>query len=104
MNVLQHEHPLNLIDLQPNYPLCEEEYDDDDGDGDEDDDLVTRENYRCRRCQRCNKEITWFHRYYYECAHSCEYSLNKFCGKLPLTLKHTLHPNHTLTLVTISDR
>lgn len=29
MNVLQHEHPLKLIDLNPEYPHDEEVYDDD---------------------------------------------------------------------------
>nr|GEU62946.1 zinc finger, PHD-type [Tanacetum cinerariifolium] len=32
--ILEHEHPLHLVDLQPNYPVYEEEYDDDDDDDD----------------------------------------------------------------------
>ena len=99
VEILEHEHPLNLIDLQPNYPLHEEVYDDDDDDDDNGGgELITRQNFRCRRCDRCREEINWFHRYYYECAHSCDYSLHKFCGELPITLKHTSHPAHTLTL------
>ena len=90
--MFKHEHPLTFIDLQPNYPICEEGYDDD---GDDDDNLVTRKNYRCCRCYRCNKEIN----YYYECAHLCEYALHKFCGELPLELKHTFHLDHMLSLV-----
>ncbi|PWA58000.1 zinc finger, PHD-type [Artemisia annua] len=99
-HILEHEHPLNLIDLQPNYPLYEEKYDDDDDNGGGE--LITRQNFRRRPCDRCSKEITWFHRYYYECAYSCDYSLHKFCGELPITLKHTSHPAHTLNLIHLS--
>lgn len=98
--ILEHEHPLHLIDLQPNYPHYEVVYDDDDDDEDDNDgcELITRQKFRCRRCDRCGQEITWLHRYYYECACSCDYSLHKFCGELPLMLKHTSHPAHSLTL------
>lgn len=44
--ILEHEHPLNLIDLQPNYPLHEEVYDDDDDDDDNGGgELITRQNF-----------------------------------------------------------
>ncbi|GJU77402.1 zinc finger, PHD-type containing protein [Tanacetum coccineum] len=36
--ILEHEHPLHLIDLQPNYPQYEEVYEYDDDDDDDDDD------------------------------------------------------------------
>nr|XP_043638627.1 uncharacterized protein LOC122609746 [Erigeron canadensis] len=98
VTITQHEHPLRLIDLQPNFPHYEEDYDDDSND-DDDDDLSTQKAFPCFQCDRCDKEINWFHRYYYKCkTHSCDYSLHKFCGDLPLTLKHTSHPDHTLTL------
>lgn len=89
MEVLAHEHPLSVVDLQPIYPQYEEKYDDDD--------LVTKEDFR-RQCDWCNKEIKLFHRYYYKCAHSCNYSLHKFCAELPKRIKHASHSMHTLIL------
>nr|XP_043638628.1 uncharacterized protein LOC122609747 [Erigeron canadensis] len=98
MGFTQHCHPLRLIDLQPNFPHYAENYDSSDDDDDGDQNLSTPKKFRCRRCSLCSKEINWFNRYYYECTHSCDYSLHKFCGDLPLTLKHKSHPFHTLTL------
>nr|XP_043611323.1 uncharacterized protein LOC122582954 [Erigeron canadensis] len=101
MAVFEHEHPLCLVDLQPEYPLYEDEYDDND-------ELITKQDFRSQ-CERCEQEITWFHRYYYKCARSCEYSLHKFCGEVPLTLvqhkSHQIiyHPSHKHPLVAILE-
>ncbi|KAI3772476.1 hypothetical protein L6452_03662 [Arctium lappa] len=103
MEQLKHEHQLDLIDLQPKYPHYEEEYEE------EEDDWVMKWDFNCP-CNRCGKEINFYHRYYYNCcSHACDYSLHKFCGDLPATLKHTSHYalrkashralNHTLTLI-----
>ncbi|KAJ9538775.1 hypothetical protein OSB04_031508 [Centaurea solstitialis] len=36
---------------------------------------------------------------YYSCKHGCSFTLHKYCAELPLTLKHQLHPDHSLDLV-----
>ncbi|XP_071739015.1 uncharacterized protein [Rutidosis leptorrhynchoides] len=91
MEVVEHEHPLCLIDMQPDYPQYEEEYDD------ETDDLIRKQVFQ-HKCDRCNKEINWFHRYYYKCANSCDYLIHNSCAELPLTLTHTSHSEHNLIL------
>ncbi|GJV87922.1 hypothetical protein Tco_1531860 [Tanacetum coccineum] len=55
--VLEHEHPLELIDLQPpkNVDVWEEESDDDG------DDLIIEDEFRCP-CNRCHQDITVYHR------------------------------------------
>ncbi|KAL8251841.1 hypothetical protein R6Q59_035534 [Mikania micrantha] len=91
---LQHEHPLILIDLQ----VMHRDYEEDDDDYD-DNELIATQNFECT-CHRCGKRIDWYHRYYYKCSmSSCNYSIHKFCEKLPKTLKFQGHPSdHTLIL------
>ncbi|XP_022008789.2 uncharacterized protein LOC110908194 isoform X4 [Helianthus annuus] len=90
---LQHEHPLTLVDLQ----LMHRDYIEDDDEYD-DNDLITTQNFECI-CNRCDRRIDWYHRYYYKCSmSSCTYSLHKFCEEIPPTLKFQGHPSHTLIL------
>ncbi|KAJ0488337.1 putative chromatin regulator PHD family [Helianthus annuus] len=89
MVVIQHDHLLTLIDLNPKYPHDEQVYDDEK-------DLISIQAFQCS-CGRCNKKITYFHRYYYKCD-QCDYSLHKLCSELPTTLKHASHLEHTLSL------
>ncbi|KAM0020422.1 putative chromatin regulator PHD family [Helianthus debilis subsp. tardiflorus] len=89
MVVIQHEHPLTLVDLNPKYPCDEYVYDDEE-------DLISIQAFQCP-CDRCDLNITFFHRYYYKC-NQCDYSLHKLCYELPITLEHTSHLAHTLSL------
>ncbi|KAF5776692.1 putative chromatin regulator PHD family [Helianthus annuus] len=89
MVVIQHEHPLTLVDLNPKYPRDEYVYDDEE-------DLISNQAFQCP-CDRCDLNITFFHRYYYKC-NQCDYSLHKLCYELPITLEHTSHLAHTLSL------
>ncbi|XP_022008784.1 uncharacterized protein LOC110908192 isoform X2 [Helianthus annuus] len=90
---LQHEHPLTLVDLQlihRDYIEYDDEYDAND--------LIMMQNFKCI-CNRCDRRIDWYHRYYYKCSmSSCTYSLHKFCEEIPPTLKFQGHPSHTLIL------
>ncbi|KAJ9537615.1 hypothetical protein OSB04_030348 [Centaurea solstitialis] len=36
---------------------------------------------------------------YYNCKDGCSFILHKYCAELPLTLKHQLHPYHSLELI-----
>ncbi|KAI3711822.1 hypothetical protein L1987_70370 [Smallanthus sonchifolius] len=56
MLVLQHEHPLILIDMNPKYPHNEEVYDDEE-------DLIINQAFKCP-CDLCDQEITYYHRFY----------------------------------------
>ncbi|GJU79064.1 zinc finger, PHD-type containing protein [Tanacetum coccineum] len=89
MEVLQHEHPLTLIDLNPEYPRDEVVYDDEE-------ELIMKQDFRCP-CGRCGQEINFYHRYYYTCD-QCDYSFHKLCAELPTTLRHESHPDHILIL------
>ncbi|CAI9265776.1 unnamed protein product [Lactuca saligna] len=86
-----HNHPLNLVQLQPNHNEEEEEEEDVD-------DLVV-EDHHVGQCNMCEEDIYSFHLCYYTCK-NCSYSLHKFCAEIPKTLHdHPLHnPNHNLTL------
>ncbi|XP_024995896.1 uncharacterized protein LOC112529051 [Cynara cardunculus var. scolymus] len=95
MEVFEHEHPLSLIDLELEYSKIQEDYEDED---ETDGDMIATEDLKCT-CDRCGQEINGHHRYYYKCSDSCEYSIHKFCGDLPTTLKHTSHNDHILTLL-----
>ncbi|CAH1453723.1 unnamed protein product [Lactuca virosa] len=99
LEVLEHEHPVKLVDLQLHYEEEEEEDDDvDDAKEEEGDDLITKEGFR-GVCDRCGEEINVYHRYYYKCMadSSCDFSLHKFCGELPACLESTFH-RHPLTM------
>ncbi|PWA47975.1 C1-like protein [Artemisia annua] len=39
---------------------------------------------------------------YYSCKDGCSFNLHKYCAHLPRTLKHQLHPDHSLDLVDTS--
>ncbi|KAJ9548574.1 hypothetical protein OSB04_021117 [Centaurea solstitialis] len=96
MKVPEHEHPLDLINLEEKYAHDGEESESDDDDVNND--LAIVESFRCR-CQRCGLEITRYHKSYYKCSSdSCDYSLHKFCAELPPTLRHTSHSAHPLIL------
>ncbi|GKA16718.1 zinc finger, PHD-type containing protein [Tanacetum coccineum] len=91
--VLEHEHPLELVDLQP--PKIVDEWEEE-SDKD-DDDLIIEDEFR-RPCNRCHQDITVYHRYYYRCTiDSCDYFLHKFCAELPPILNHISDP-HPLNL------
>ncbi|KAJ0716433.1 putative chromatin regulator PHD family [Helianthus annuus] len=90
--IVQHEHPLILEDLQSMY----QNYLEDDDDVD-DHDLITMQNFECI-CNICGYRIDWYHRYYYKCSQSCSYSLHKSCGKLSKNFQFVAHPTHTLHL------
>nr|GEW52276.1 ARID DNA-binding domain-containing protein [Tanacetum cinerariifolium] len=55
MEVLQYEHPLTFIDLNPEYPRDEVVYDDED-------ELIMKQDFRCP-CGRCGQEINFYHWY-----------------------------------------
>ncbi|CAI9298258.1 unnamed protein product [Lactuca saligna] len=88
-----HNHPLNLVQLQPNHNEEEEEEEEEDVD-----DLVV-EDHHVGQCNMCEEDIYSFHLRYYTCK-NCNHSLHKFCAEIPKTLQdHPLHnPNHNLTL------
>ncbi|GJX39467.1 hypothetical protein Tco_0252770 [Tanacetum coccineum] len=88
--VLEHEHPLELVDLQRKRQH-NEETDDDDGV-----DLDTIPEFR-GQCGRCSQVISEYHMYYYKCVDTCDYSLHKFCAELPPKLEHTAH-GHPLVI------
>ncbi|KAL8242866.1 hypothetical protein R6Q59_013168, partial [Mikania micrantha] len=90
MVVLQHEHSLILIDLNPKYPHDEEVYDDEE-------DLIIKQAFQCP-CNLCYQEIIFLHRYYYKCD-QCDYSVHKLCAELPTKWDHASHSAHTLTLL-----
>ncbi|KAI3772566.1 hypothetical protein L6452_03755 [Arctium lappa] len=95
MEVIEHEHPLSLIDLELEHSQLQEEYDED---NETDGDMVAIEDFKCT-CNRCGHEINEHHRYYYKCSDSCDYAIHKFCFDLPPTLKHESHNDHILTLL-----
>ncbi|KAF5804272.1 putative chromatin regulator PHD family [Helianthus annuus] len=92
--IIQHEHPLILEDLQ----LMFQNYLEDDDDID-DQDLINMQKFECK-CDVCGYRIDWYHRYYYKCSQSssCSYSLHKSCRELSTTLRFPAHPIHTLRL------
>ncbi|GJX21616.1 B-box-type zinc finger [Tanacetum coccineum] len=94
MEVLPHEHPLKLIDLNPKYPRDEVVYDDEE-------ELIMKQDFRCP-CGRCGQEINFYHRYYYTCD-QCDYSLHKLCAELLTTLRHESHSDHNLILCQVSE-
>ncbi|KAJ0754184.1 hypothetical protein HanPI659440_Chr09g0344041 [Helianthus annuus] len=96
---LQHEHPLTLVDLQ----LMHRDYIED-GDECDDKDLITTQNFKCK-CNRYDRQIDWYHRYYYNCSlPSCNFSLHEFCEDIPPALKFQGHPSHILILkITTND-
>ncbi|GKE65226.1 zinc finger, PHD-type containing protein, partial [Tanacetum coccineum] len=94
MEVLQHEHPLTLIDLNPEYPRDEVVYDDEE-------ELIMKQDFRCP-CGRCGQEINFYHRYYYTCD-QCDHPLHKLCAELPTTLRHESHRDHNLILYQVSE-
>ncbi|KAL8251102.1 hypothetical protein R6Q59_034795 [Mikania micrantha] len=90
---LKHDHPLMLVDLQ----VMHRDYEEDDEDYD-DNDLITTQNFKCI-CNRCERGIDWYQRYYYKCSmSSCNYSLHKFCHEIPTTIEFQGHPSHPLVL------
>ncbi|KAK9055362.1 hypothetical protein SSX86_026445 [Deinandra increscens subsp. villosa] len=92
MKVLEHEHPLKLVDLKV---IKNEESDEEE----EEKDHVPQDEFVCP-CNRCGQEINDYYRYNYKCSlddNSCDYSLHKFCAELPATLHHMSHP-HPLEL------
>ncbi|KAJ9548216.1 hypothetical protein OSB04_020759 [Centaurea solstitialis] len=91
--MLKHQHPLSLIDLQ----LDDLDYEEEEEDDDVKQELTAKREFQCQ-CERCGKEINWFHRYYYKCD-ECLYSIHKFCEEVPATLKHPSHIAHTLILL-----
>lgn len=103
--MFEHEHPLSLIELWSKIKHNEEETDEDEVDDDGDDLDYTKQDFRCQ-CDRCDKEINWFHRYYYKCD-QCQYSIHKFCAELPETLQHHSHVcrrrHHHLILHRLGD-
>ncbi|KAK9068848.1 hypothetical protein SSX86_012964 [Deinandra increscens subsp. villosa] len=94
----EHKHPLDLIDLWLEQLHHEEECEEDEEA--EDASLIAKQQFHCL-CFLCEEEIKWFHRYYYTCQ-QCDYSIHKFCAKLPPRLEDTCHA-HTLYFLQPSD-
>ncbi|KAJ0605793.1 putative chromatin regulator PHD family [Helianthus annuus] len=94
MKVIEHEHPLKLVDLQVNVEDVDDESDDEE---EKEEVLVPQDEFSCT-CKRCGEDINEYYRYYYKCIHdSCDFTLHKFCAELPKTLNHPSH-QHPLTL------
>ncbi|MFS7915484.1 putative chromatin regulator PHD family [Helianthus anomalus] len=99
MEVIEHEHPLKLTDLQVNVEDVDDESDDDE---EKVEDLVPQDEFSCT-CKRYDGDINEYYRYYYKCIDdSCDFTLHKFCAELPETLKHSTHP-HPFTLRNAPD-
>ncbi|KAK9058765.1 hypothetical protein SSX86_023608 [Deinandra increscens subsp. villosa] len=97
MKVLEHEHPLKLVDLRV---INNEESDDFVEEEDEEEDLVPKYEF-VRSCNRCHQEINEYYRYYYKCSlddDSCDFFLHNFCAELPTTLHDNASHPHPLTL------
>ncbi|KAL9998629.1 putative chromatin regulator PHD family [Helianthus debilis subsp. tardiflorus] len=95
MKVIEHEHPLKLVDLQVNVEDVDDESNDEEEE--EEEDLVPQDEFSCT-CKRCDEDINGYYRYYYKCIHdSCDFALHKFCAELPETLNHPSH-QHPFTL------
>ncbi|KAJ9548218.1 hypothetical protein OSB04_020761 [Centaurea solstitialis] len=92
--MFHHKHPLSLIDLQiDDLTYLDEEEDD------VKQEIYAKQEFRSP-CNRCDGEINWYHRYYYNCKEeSCVYSIHKFCAQLPPTLEHPSHIAHPLILL-----
>ncbi|KAJ0941164.1 putative chromatin regulator PHD family [Helianthus annuus] len=90
MKVIEHEHPLMLIDLQVKVEDVDDESDDEE---EKEEDLVPQVEFSCT-CKRCEEDINEYYRYYYKCVHdSCDFALHKFCAELPKTFKNATHPH-----------
>ncbi|KAJ0616679.1 hypothetical protein HanIR_Chr02g0093191 [Helianthus annuus] len=90
MKVIEHEHPLMLIDLQVKVEDVDDESDDEE---EKEEDLVPQVEFSCT-CKRCEEDINEYYRYYYKCIHdSCDFALHKFCAELPKTFKNATHPH-----------
>ncbi|MFS7986996.1 hypothetical protein Hanom_Chr11g01016831 [Helianthus anomalus] len=90
MKVIEHEHPLKLVDMQVN---VEDVDDKSDYEEEKEEDLVPQDEFSCT-CKRCDEDINGYYRYYYKCIHdSCDFALHKFCAELPETLNHPSHPH-----------
>ncbi|KAL8206286.1 hypothetical protein R6Q57_009837 [Mikania cordata] len=90
MNVIEHEHPLKLVDLQMIKDPKEEDSEEESNDEEE---IIAPDDVFVCSCNRCYQEIKAYYRYYYKCTNdSCDYSLHKFCAELPTTIEHALHP------------
>ncbi|KAJ0605814.1 putative chromatin regulator PHD family [Helianthus annuus] len=101
MKVIEHEHPLKLVDLQVNVEDVDDKSDDEE-EKEKEEDLVPQDEFSCT-CKRCDEDINGYYRYYYKCIHdSCDFALHKFCAELPETLKHATHP-HPFILRTIDE-
>ncbi|KAL8191633.1 hypothetical protein R6Q57_028364 [Mikania cordata] len=90
MNVVEHEHPLKLVDLQvmkdPKEEDSEEEYNDEE-------EIIAPDDVFVCSCNRCDLEINMYYRYYYKCINdSCDFSLHKFCAELPTTIEDPIRP------------
>ncbi|XP_076890179.1 uncharacterized protein LOC143541175 [Bidens hawaiensis] len=95
MKVIEHQHPLKLIDLQ----VKNEDAEESDEEVEEEEKVAVAQNEFVCPCKRCNQPINEYYRYYYKCIDdSCDYSLHKFCAELPKILKHRSH-SHLLTLI-----
>lgn len=51
-------------------------------------------------CFACKGKHVWGKRYYYYCP-SCNLQFHRGCHVLPLVMKHSLHPSHPLTLISL---
>ncbi|GKC06877.1 ribonuclease H-like domain-containing protein [Tanacetum coccineum] len=85
MEVLPHEHPLKLIDLNPKYPRDEVVYDDEE-------ELIMKQDFRCP-CGRCGQEINFYHS-----CEPCKFIIHSKCALLwPDTISHK-YDKHVMTL------
>ncbi|GJR86477.1 hypothetical protein Tco_0210488 [Tanacetum coccineum] len=93
ITLIQHEHPLQLVDLQPCYPDYQEYSDD------EEEDKVIKWDFNTP-CNECGKDINVYHRYFahLDCATSrnepfMSIFLSAGTGKTIKKFKDADHPN-----------
>ncbi|KAL8236671.1 hypothetical protein R6Q59_017752 [Mikania micrantha] len=87
MNVVEHGHPLKLVDLQ-----VTKEEDSEEESNDEEEMIAPDDVFVCS-CNRCDLEINVYYKYYYKCIYDiCDFSLHKFCAELPTETKFPQYP------------
>ncbi|KAJ0612712.1 hypothetical protein HanRHA438_Chr01g0038341 [Helianthus annuus] len=88
VTVIEHDHPLKLIDLQVN----DEDVEEAEADEEEEKDVVIQKDFVCPcKCKRCDQPIHEYYRYYYKCVDdSCDYFAHKFCVEIPTHITPTI--------------
>ncbi|KAD2394088.1 hypothetical protein E3N88_41065 [Mikania micrantha] len=93
-----HDHSLSLVYLQQKNPKNENDSDEDEDRDEEAEDEFVEENLHGGECNMCKEQILSFDVCYYYCK-PCDYSLHKFCAKLPRIIQNLpSHPEHDFFL------